>query len=563
VPRLARLLLLLALAGTLLPACSISPPAIVSVAPGVNAREVPSNVEIQIGFDRPMDHQSVESRFELKPALAGCPEKCRFGWNGNTLVFGHPHLNLQLSTTYSVTLLVGYADATGKTNPLQHSWRFTTEGPPTLNGVDPGDNASGVALERNIVLTFNRPMDAAALSGALSISPNLPFLLRFKPGGDGSQVALVPVNLLQPNTSYTISIERAADRHENLMYGRVQTRFQTGPAIISRKVGYLIGERGRRPFGVAMVDPHSDTFLGKPTPKILYSVPDRERATDGIVAFDWAPDGQRLAVIQASLDADEGRLQIINLSTGTTSRLPVSGSGLAWAPDGSTIVYLTRGNLHGYRVDTQQDITLSDGGTARGPIAFSPDSKSVAYSAVDDAAALRLRLLNLELRSRYRPIGLDDPADHPAWSLDGLKLAFRRLTAGGPELWIYDLSASGSAAYRRTAALDPSSLAWLNDNSTLIAAVGSGPAGSLYRVNIFSSSEAGGITRLTGSKEAPNGSSPSAPSYDRRISFVAVINELPQIFVMNGDGTRPQQLTDWEADFPYTGEAPNWSPERP
>jgi hypothetical protein len=29
---------------------------------------------------------------------------------------------------------------------------------------------------------------------------------------------------------------------------------------------------------------------------------------------------------------------------------------------------------------------------------------------------------------------------------------------------------------------------------------------------------------------------------------------------MNGDGSRPQQLTGWEVDYPYTGEAPNWAP---
>ena len=510
-----------------------------------------------------MNHQSVESRFELKPSLAGCPEKCRFGWNGNTLVFVHPHLNLQLSTIYSVTLRAGYADGGGRTNNLQHSWRFTTEGPPTLTGVDPGDNATGVALDRNLVLTFNHQMDQAVLSGALTIIPEVPFLLRLKPGGDGTQVALVPINLLRPNTSYTIAIDRAADRHQNLMYGRVESRFQTGPAAISRKVGYLIGERGRQPFGVAMVDPHSDPFLGKPTPKILYAVADRERATDAILAFDWAPDGQRLVVVQAGQSAREGQLKIVDLKTGSSSGLSVSGSDVAWSPNGSAIVYLTPGNLHSYRVDTQQDITLSDGGTARGPVAFSPDGKSIAYAAVDDQGALRLRFLNLDLRSRYRPIGLDDPADHPAWSPDGVRLAFRRLTANGPELWTYELSASGSAGYRRTAALDPSSLAWLNDNSTVIAAVGSGPSGSLYKVNIFSAAEAGGTTKVTGSRDAPNGSSPSAPVYDRRIGFVAVINELPQIFVMNGDGTRPQQLTDWEADFPYTGQAPNWSPERP
>jgi Tol biopolymer transport system component len=191
-------------------------------------------------------------------------------------------------------------------------------------------------------------------------------------------------------------------------------------------------------------------------------------------------------------------------------------------------------------------------------VALSPDGKSVAYSTVDVQGVNHLWILNLDLRTRYRPIGLDDPADHPAWSPNGTKLAFRRLTAAGPELWVYDLSASGTNAYRRGGPLDITGAAWLNDNSTLIAATGQGATAALYRVNIFSAAEAGGVIKVTGGKDAPNGSNPNAPAYDRRVGFVGQVDGLPQIYVMNGDGSRPQQLTEWEGDYPYTGQAPNW-----
>jgi Tol biopolymer transport system component len=168
--------------------------------------------------------------------------------------------------------------------------------------------------------------------------------------------------------------------------------------------------------------------------------------------------------------------------------------------------------------------------------------------------------MNLDLRTRFRPIGLEDPADHPAWSPNGTKLAFRRVTSSGPELLVYDLTATGASPYRRAGSLDITGAAWLNDNSTLIAATGSGLNAALYRVNIFSASEAGGVVKVTGAKDAPNGSAPSTPAYDRRIAFVAQFDDLPQIDVMNGDGSRPQPLTVWEADYPFTGTAPNWSP---
>jgi Tol biopolymer transport system component len=67
------------------------------------------------------------------------------------------------------------------------------------------------------------------------------------------------------------------------------------------------------------------------------------------------------------------------------------------------------------------------------------------------------------------------------------------------------------------------------------------------------------VVKVTGTRDAPNGLSPATPLYDRRVAFVGLVDELPQIFVMNGDGSRPQALTQWEADFPYTGLAPNWT----
>jgi Tol biopolymer transport system component len=341
----------------------------------------------------------------------------------------------------------------------------------------------------------------------------------------------------------------------------VQTRFRTGSLSLSRKIGYLVGQRGQPAFAVGVVDPHADTFLGRSTPKIVYSLSAQSQIADAILSFDWSPDGQRLVVVQAPRNADSGPIQIVDLATGIVIRPGINGSVVHWSADG-TIVYLRSGILRRFRPTTLEDVPLTDltDGGVNDQVALSPDGKSIAYSTTDTQGVNHLWLLNLDLRSRYKPIGLDDPADHPAWSPNGTKLAFRRLTAAGPELWVYDLSASGTNAYRRGGPLDITGAAWLNDNSTLYAATGTGAAAALYRVNIFSAGEAGGVVKVTGGKDAPNGSAPNTPAYDRRIGFNGLVDELPQIYVMNGDGSRPQQLTDWEADYPYTGQAPNWVP---
>ena len=544
-------------------ACAINPPRIVAISPGRDSQDIPTNQDIRITFDRAMNHESVESRFELSPRLAGCqstPRDCRFAWTGNTLVFLHTHSNFDVSTQYSVGLKAGYADSSGQANSLDHSWHFNTEGRPSLASVDPPENSSAVALDKNIVLAFSRPMRPDSIRAGLKVTPDMAFLLRARPGGDGSQYEIIPEVLLQADQGYTVAIDGALDAHGNALAGRVQSHFHTGSLSVARRIGYLVAQRDQPAFGVAVVDPHPDPFLGRSTPKFAWRLSDQATVTDAILSFDWAPDGQRLVLVDAIRGEREGALRIVSLASGIVTDVGAKASDVYWSPDG-TVVYLTQGMLRQYRPATKEDRPLTDlsDGRVTAPIVFSPDGKSVSYAAVDAQSISHLWILNLDLRTRFRPPGLDDPADHPAWSLDGNRLAFRRLVSGLPALWIYDLSASGSSAYRRAAPLDLTGAAWLNDNSTLIAATGSGRAGNLYRVNIFSAGEAGGVVKVTGSREAANGSSPATPVYDRRVAFTGFVDDLSQIFVMNGDGSRPQALTLWEADFPYTGLAPSWT----
>jgi Tol biopolymer transport system component len=328
-----------------------------------------------------------------------------------------------------------------------------------------------------------------------------------------------------------------------------------------RKIGYLVGQRGQPPVAIAVVDPHVDSFLQRSTPKQIYSLGAQSQLTDALLSFDWSPDGSRLAVVDAPSSASSGPIQIVDVASGRAVRPGISGSDVYWSADGA-IIYLSNGVLHRFSPTTLSDVVLTDAADGRvvAPVSLSPDGKSAAYATLDSQGVDHLWIVNVDLRTRYRPVGLDNPADHPSWSPNGTRLAFRRITSSGPELWIYDLAAGGGSAYRRIGALDITGTAWLNDNSTLIAATGSGASASLYRVNIFSAGEAGGVVKVTGSKEAPNGSAPNTPSYDRRIAFTGEVDGLPQIFVMNGDGSRPQQLTYWEADYPFTGSAPNWTP---
>jgi hypothetical protein len=549
------------LLGAALAACSPDTPKVISIDPGRGAGEVPTNQDIRVEFDRPMDHTSVEGRFELKPALLGCAvsARCRFVWNRNALIFTHKSVNLEPATTYTVLLHGGYADLNGRHDSFERSWMFTTESRPALQRIEPGNRATGIATDRNILLTFNRAMDRTTIQPAIKIDPETPFLLRQRPG-NSAQFDIVPLGLLAPSTQYTVSIEGALDTHENAMVGRVESRFRTGTSSLARKLGYLMAQHGQAAFGVGVVDPHPDAFLDESTPKQVFALSDTERAASSLLGFDWAPDGQQLVVIENTIGAPEGHVLIVTVATGETLDLHVEASTVYWTPDGTSIVYRTRTHLRQYQLASAHDRALVDDLPVLAPVTFSPDGKFLAFAAEDPPGTSRLFIYNLDLQSRYGPPGLTDPADRPAWSSDGTKIAFRRMAAKGPETWIYDLTATGTGTYFRAAPLDARAMTWLNDNGTIVVAVGEGDASMLYRVNIFASQEAGGVSKVTGTSEAPNGSAPDAPLYDRRIGYVATIDGDPQICVMNADGSRPQQLTHWAANFPYTGFAPSWNP---
>src|SRR5207247_8625794 len=179
-----------------------------------------------------------------------------------------PTLCVDVPAVYQLVVPPADADATGHKNGLDNPWRFVTEGRPALVAVDPPDNATAVAPDRNIVLSFSRPMRADSMRTAVQLSPDTPFLLPSKPGGDGAQFEIIPTAVLQPNQSYTVSVDRPLDIHENAIYGRVQTRFKTGLLGLSRKIGYLVAQPGQPAFAVGAVDPHADGSLRRSTPNI-------------------------------------------------------------------------------------------------------------------------------------------------------------------------------------------------------------------------------------------------------------------------------------------------------
>jgi hypothetical protein len=80
-----------------------------------------------------------------------------------------PAANLSPNTAYTVTISAGAKDESGIGLAKDYTWNFTTGGipdltKPTVTLTDPVNNATGVLLNKVIIVTFSKPMDPPTLN---------------------------------------------------------------------------------------------------------------------------------------------------------------------------------------------------------------------------------------------------------------------------------------------------------------------------------------------------------------------------------------------------------------
>ncbi|MDI3281597.1 MAG: carboxypeptidase regulatory-like domain-containing protein, partial [Bacillota bacterium] len=163
----------------------------------------------------------------------------------------------------------------------------------------------------------------------------------------------------------------------------------------------------------------------------------------GVYSLSLSPDGTRVAF------TDTGGAKILEAATGQVELLPITGTGLAWSPDGGRLAYVVsfqdgRGRIHVYDlesgsppgVDVGRDLPFM---SQRAP-SWSPDGRAIVFVAYQSGIGALYRVdldpegnpLRTSLLCSWNPAEKWFGEGRPAWSPDGEEIIFPLQVLGSP-----------------------------------------------------------------------------------------------------------------------------------
>lgn len=140
----------------------------------------------------------------------------------------------------------------------------------------------------------------------------------------------------------------------------------------------------------------------------------------------------------------------------------------------------------------------------------------------------------------------------PAWSPDGSKIAFRSIRDGNSEIYVMNwdgsnqmrLTTNPANDYQPTWSPDGSKIAFISDR------------GGHVDIYVMNATDGSNVVQLTSDGAAPTSEGDPAWSSTNQIAFWRAGAGLADIWVMEGDGTNPHQVTTTGSNS-----QPAWSPD--
>lgn len=188
----------------------VNPPTVTLTDPLNLATGVALNKIITATFSKTMDASTISSSTFI--VMKGTTAVSGFvSYSGTTATFT-PSSSLVSNTLYTATITIGVKDIAGNTMVNNYVWSFTTLviTPPTVTLTDPLNLATGVALDKKIVATFSKSMDASTITSTSFTLKQGTNVIAGLVTYSGSSATLTPLSNLTANTVYTATVTTSA-----------------------------------------------------------------------------------------------------------------------------------------------------------------------------------------------------------------------------------------------------------------------------------------------------------------------------------------------------------------
>ncbi len=191
----------------------VTRPTVTLTGPLNNATAVPLNQVIIATFSEPMNLSTITPlTFTVKQGSTSVLGAITY--SGTTATFT-PTNNLTANKTYTATISTGARDMAGNALATNYTFSFTTAvGPdtslPMVNSTDPLNNATGVANNKVVSISFNKAMDPLTINnstftlmqGVTAVSGTVAY--------SGTTATFTPTNMLTVGGNYTATITTGA-----------------------------------------------------------------------------------------------------------------------------------------------------------------------------------------------------------------------------------------------------------------------------------------------------------------------------------------------------------------
>ena len=212
-------------------------PTVSQMSPGEDVSGVGTNGRLTVTFSEAMTPAAINAaNFRLTNGVDSVPGTVTLDAANHIAVF-EPTSGLAPDTRYTATMVTGIKDLAGNPLASDFAWCFVT-GPgadasaPGVASTVPAGAASGVAVNRSVVVTFSADMDSASITsanftltgpGAVAVAGTVSY---------GRRAAVfVPSGALAANATYTASIGTGVKGLTGVpLPARVSWSFVTGAA---------------------------------------------------------------------------------------------------------------------------------------------------------------------------------------------------------------------------------------------------------------------------------------------------------------------------------------------